>query len=231
MTSELPSGIVAEICFIGRGGGAVKRLGGFNKTRHTIPDAANATTNAFLGKLCTVELETEAEQLFQAIRGALGYKRKEISLSVTSPLAAIMAKDFAVEILYGLEERDPGSYAVTTTLRGLRDASLARTEPFARVFAAKFSEISFMLKKGARVEAIIDTIEALDGEGGLAVDYPSDCRECVIRVDGIDAQVRCGGASLEMVFPRAAGPAELIDAFAGMRGAFAVAKPLSGLIG
>lgn len=238
MTGPLPSRIIAEIAFLGRGGGAVKNLAGFKKSHHTVPDAANATTNAFLAKLCAGELATEAEALFQQVRTGLGYKRKQVSLSVGSPVATLAAKDFSVEIVYGLEERDPSRYAVTTTLRELKNADLARTAEFAAIFAGKFTEIGFGLKKGVSVEAVIDAIEALadadeaarEGAGKLRVDYPSDCSECTIGVEGVEATVRCTGAALEIVFPRGGGPAELMDAFAAVRGAFAISKVLSGLI-
>jgi hypothetical protein len=230
MSAELPSRVVAAIAFVGRGGGPVKTLSGFRKPQHSVPDAANATTNAFLAKICATELAEEAERLFQDVRTGLAYKRKDVSLNVASPVATLAAKDFSVEIGYALDETDPARYLVTTTLRELHDAALARTEPFARVFAGKFSEIEFALQKGARVEAVIDAIEALNGENGLAVDYPSDCRDCTIRVEGVDAQVRCTGATLDVIFPRGGGPAELIDAFAAVRDAFQISKVLSGLI-
>ena len=195
-----------------------------------MPDAANATTNAFLGKICDPELAEEAEKLFQDVRTALAYKRKDLALSVTSPIAVLTAKDFVVEIFYALEERDPARYAVTTTLRDLTNAELARRDEFSRIFSGKFAEISFALQKGASVEAIIDAIEALDGEGGLSVGYPSDYRHCVIRVEGVDAEVRCSGATLDVVFSRGAAPAELIDAFAAVRAAFQISKALKALI-
>jgi hypothetical protein len=228
---ELPSRVVAGISFVGRGGGAVKELDGFRKGHHTVPDAANATTNAFLGKICEPELAAEAEKLFQEVRVGLDYKRKDIALTVTSPLAMLGTKEFTVEIFYVLEERDPARYAVTMTLRGLMSAELARREAFARIFAGKFTEISFALKKGAQVEAVIDAIEELEGDEDLTVTYPSDYRDCTIRVAGVDAEVRCTGATLEIVFPRAGGPAELIEAFALVRDAFRISKGLSGLIG
>jgi hypothetical protein len=231
MAVDLPSSVIAGIAFVGRGGGAVKGLAGFKKGHHSLPDAVNATTNAFLGRICEAELGEEAERLFQEARSGLGYKRKDIALSVTSPQAVLTAKDFVVEIFYALEEQDPARYAVTTTLRDLHDIDLARRESFSRIFAGKFTEISFALKKGARVEAVIDAIEAIDGEGGLGVDYPSDCRECTIRVRDVDAQVRCTGATLEVVFPRGGAPVELIDAFAAVREAFQISKALAGLIG
>ena len=69
---------------------------------------------------------------------ALGYKRKEIALSVASPLATLTAKDFTVEIVYALEESDATRYAVTTTLRELRDAGLARRDEFRAFFPPGF---------------------------------------------------------------------------------------------
>jgi hypothetical protein len=230
LSSELPSRVVAGINFVGRDDGDVKTLSGFKKGHHTVPDAANATTNAFLGKLCVGELADEAEKLFQEVRAALDYKRKDMALSVTSPLAVLSARDFTVEIFYALEEREPARYAVTTTLRGLMSAELARKEEFARIFAGRFTEISFALRKGASVEAVVDAIEELESDDGLTVTYPSDCHECTIAVEGIDATVRCTGSTLEVVFPRAGGPAELIDAFATVREAFRISKGLSGLI-
>ncbi len=49
-------------------------------------------------------------------------------------------------------------------------------------------------------------------------------------VNNVDANVRCTGASLDMVFPRAGSPRELIAAFAAVRGSFAVNRVLAGLI-
>jgi hypothetical protein len=231
MAVELPSSVIAGIAFVGRSGGQVKTLGGFKKGHHSLPDAANSTTNAFLGKICERELADEAEALFQEVRTALGYRRKEITLTITSPLAVLTARDFAVEILYALDEREPARYATMTTLRDLTSVELARRDEFSRVFSGKFAEISFALQKGARVDAVIDAIESLDAEAGLRVDYPSDYRDCVIRVTGVDAEVRCTGAALEVIFPRAGSPAELIDGFAAVREAFQISKALKALIG
>lgn len=230
MSGGLPSSVIAEIAFIQRAGGTVKTLRGFKKSHHTLPDAANATTNAFLGKICADELAAEAEMLFQAVRTGLGYKRKDISLSVASPSAVLTAKDFVVEFQYALEEAEPTRYSVTTTLRALRNLDLARTAEFSTVFAGRFTEISFALRKGARVEAVIDAIESTDDANGLAVAYPSDCRDCEISLEGVDAVVRCTASSLEIVFPRGGAPAELIDGFIAIREAFAISKVLAGLI-
>jgi hypothetical protein len=209
----------------------VKALAGFKKGHHTLPDTANAVTNAFLGRICALELTEETERLFQAVRTGLGYKRKDVTLTVSAPFATLTAKDFTVETVYALEEYEAARYAVTTTLHELHDASIVRREVFTQIFAGAFSEIRFSLIKAARVEAVIDAIEALEGEARLKVVYPSDYRDCTIRVDGVDADVRCTGATLDVIFPRAGAPGELIDAFTSVREAFQISKALRGLIG
>ncbi|MBI5688764.1 MAG: hypothetical protein HZC55_01610 [Verrucomicrobia bacterium] len=231
MSGAIPNSVIAEIGFIGRSGGGLKGLAGFRKGHHSVPDAVNGTTTAFLGKICEGELAAQAEALFQQVRTGLGYKRKQVSLSVVSPRATLAAKDFAVEILYALEPQDPGQFTVTTELREVRSAELLRTAEFGAIFAGKFSEILFGLRKGVAVEAVIDAIEALDGEGGLKVDYPSDCRTCTISVAGVAATVRCTGAALEIGFPRAGGPAELVEAFAEVREAFQISRVLRTMLG
>lgn len=65
MAGALPSGVIAEIGFIGRSGGAVKSLGGFKKSHHTVPDAVTPAANAFLARLCEAELAEQAEGFFQ----------------------------------------------------------------------------------------------------------------------------------------------------------------------
>jgi hypothetical protein len=95
-----------------------------------------------------------------------------------------------------------------------------------------FGGIVFGLTKGARVEAVIDAVEEKGGAGGLTVSYPSDCRHCVLAVEGVSAEVICDGATLEMRFPRNGSPRELVESFAAVRSAFALTKDrvLAGLL-
>lgn len=231
MSAERNNSIVAALSFVGHDGGAVKSLPGFQKSRHTLPTAVNAATSAFLAKLCEAELAEQAETFFQRTREALGYKRRELSLAVSSPSALLTAKDFAFEIVYALDADDPARYAVTRTLRDLRDAEIVRRAEFDAVFAGLFTDLSFALRKGVRVEAVIDLVEALDADAGLAVAYPSDCSDCTLTVPGVAAEVRCNGATLDLVFPSAGSPAELLDGFAAVRAAFALSPELAALLG
>ena len=233
--------MVEQIRFVGRGGGLVKTLRGFKKGHHTLPDAVNATTTAFLGKLCAEELAEEAEAFFQRSREAFGYKRKELALDVSSPLAVLTTKDFTLELAYALDESDPAAWEITRVLHTVARSEFLETAASAQVFGGLFSELVFALTKAVSVEAVIDAIEGLespeDTEGedagaALRVDYPSDCSQCVLSVEGVDATVKFEGAELSMVFPRAAAPAELLGDFMAVRSAFSLTKDkaLAGLL-
>lgn len=223
---------VAAVSLLGHGSGAVKSLAGFRKSHHTVPDAANAVTTAFLAKLCATELAAEGEQYYQRIKTALGYKRADLQLEVTSPVAVLTARDFILEIAYALERENPAAFRVTRTLHSLRRGDLVDDEEFDRLFAGTFTTIVFTLAKGVKVEAVIDAVEARPPGDPLKVSYPSDCRHCVLTVQGVGAEVLCDGASLEMRFPRAGSPREMIAAFLAVRAAFALTKDrvLAGLL-
>lgn len=231
--AEKSSAFVHHVRFVGRASGLVKSLGGFKKSHHTVPDAVNSATSAFLSKLCADEIAAEAEQFFQQARATFAYKRKELTLDVTSPNAVLSAKDFTFEIAYALDESDPASYVVTRVLHGLRSTDFAAMAECDTVFAGQFSELSFVLTKGATVESVIDAIEGLDDEAVLTVNYPSDCSRCILAVPGVSAEVRFEGGELAMVFPRSSAPRELLEGFIAVRDAFALTKQpvLSGLLG
>jgi hypothetical protein len=229
-TADHPQAYVSRVSLVGRSRGALKHLPGFRKQHHTVPDAVNAATTAFLGKICAPELTTEGERYFQAAKSALGYKRTDLTLEVSSPTAVLTTKDFTFELAYALEAADPASYGVTRTLSQLRSGALVEQAGFNELFAALFTGVVFTLAKNVKVEAVVDAIEAR--EEAISVHYPSDCRHCVLSVEGVAAQVVCDGATLEMQFPRAGSPLELITTFGLVRSAFALTKNrvLAGLL-
>lgn len=231
-TADHPQAYVSRVSLVGRGCGALKHLPGFKKQRHTVPDAVNAATTAFLGKICAPELTAEGERYFQAAKSALGYKRTDLTLEVSSPTAVLTTKDFTFELAYALEAGDPASYGITRTLSHLRGGALVELAEFNELFAALFTGVVFTLTKNVRVEAVVDVIEARGKEDKISVHYPSDCRHCVLSVEGVAAQVVCDGATLEMQFPRAGSPLELITTFGQVRSAFALTKNrvLAGLL-
>jgi hypothetical protein len=236
-SAETAHAFVSRVSLVGRGSGAVKALRGFKKAHHTVPDAVNAATSGFLARLCADDLAEEGEKFFQRAKAALDYKRTQIALEISSPEALLTARDFILELAYALDETDPARYVTTRTLHGLKNAGLLEVEEFDALFAGQFSAVVFALKKGVRVEAVIDAVEGLEAgeaskERAIKVDYPSDYQSCTLTVAEVDAVVVCDGASLELQFARNGSPRELVAAFAEVRRAFALTKhkALAGLL-
>src|SRR5258708_20880891 len=227
--SSVTSGTIASVSLIGTSTGLVKQLSGFKKGHHTLPDAANDTTNAFLAKICSDELATEAEKFFQKAKASLDYKRKDSTLVVGSPLALLTARDFTLEISFSLDAENPASYVVNRTLRDVHEAELFFNPAFNEVFSRQFQILSFALRSGTRVEAVIDAVE--DGAfEGLTVTYPSDCRECTLSIPGVNAEIRCTATALELVFPRPCSPLELIEGFQKVCATFQTSPELRAIL-
>lgn len=231
MPAELPAALIASLQFRGRRAGLVRQLARFRKSHHTVPDAANAATQAFLGQLAGPELAAEAEEFFQQVRAGLGYKRRDLQLHLGGGLAQLMARDFLLEIACALVPEEPARYAVTLTLGSLQQGDLVRRPEFDQIFARRFSELVFALRGRVKVEDLIDAIEGLPPGAGLSVTYPSDCRDCRIAAAGVAAEVIGTAAELSVVLPQPASPAGLLDAFADVRAAFQLSPVLQAAVG
>ena len=226
------AGYVRGIRFVGRMTGAVKTLRGFRKGQHTVPDAVNPATNAFLARLCAEELQEEAEAFFQSARAACGYKRRDIAVTLSSPQALVTARDFTLELSYAFVADEPANYQLLRSLHGCSGRDFLRSPACEDVFGGRFEELVFTLTKGATVEAVIDAVESSEATA-LQIGYPSDYSHCLLSVEGVGAQVRFDGAELAMVFPKNGSPATLLDGFLAVRAAFALTKSkiLRGLLG
>lgn len=218
------SDFIQQVQLVGCSRGLVKKLSGFKKNFHAVPDAATPAATAFLGKLCTAELGDEAEVFFQRARSLLHYKRKEISLSVAGTGAVIIARDFTLEWAYALDPGAPENFIASRTLHNVSDGTMACTEEFDTLFAGMFEDIEFTLTKPVQVEAVIDAIESLDNSTSIAVDYPSDCKSCTLHVNGVPAEAIFTGAVITMRFARPGSPRELLEAYATVRSAFSLTK-------
>lgn len=229
MSESQSESALASLSLVGRVWGEVRRLAAFDKKRHTVPDGVNAATSAFLGKLCTDEITENGEELFQAARQHLGYKRKEVSLMADAGMAQLKAKDFMLEIRCELDEEDSSQYYIETEVKKVASKDLLEDAAFTAVVGSRFDRLRIELKGRVSVEAVIDAVEE-NGSGDLNVNFPSDCSSCTVRIDGLDADVFIDGRVLEVRYGRLTTAAALVAAFEGMSGYFQESVELMDLL-
>ena len=136
---------------------------------------------------------------------------------VVFPLIVLLRMLSAIELAIPAPEpppKGPSPVALPATLAGL-----PRRDAIAGLSAAGVY--------GTGLSSVV--VAALPGRfGGPAYQQIETYGQ---KIEGVDADVRCTGATLEVVFPRTGAPAELIDGFAAVREAFQISKALRALIG
>ena len=214
-TQDSDSRFLRDLSFVGQLEGLVKRMGGFDKSRHTPPKFASDRAQQFLARLAEPELVEWGEEQFAAFRERLRYRRTDISLAVENGVARVEAKDFILERRYSLIEDEPGSYIAETELRDPGSADLLEEDGFNEAIGPQFERLRCVFKREASVEELIDGIEDAE-EGKIEVKYPSTCEYCDARIEGLDALFRFDAATLEIRFPSYGMPRQLIGAYRSM---------------
>ena len=193
--------------------GIVKALLGFRKNIHRIPVVLPdpAYERQFIG-ICAADLDRVVRDLFERLRIARGYKRREITLATDSPASTLTTTDFTLDLVYSLDAAEPADYQINYDLHGIRDIGAFADEQLNAVFAGIFNRIAFPFAEKVVLETLIDDLEALPGTATSLL-YPPDCSECVVRLPGYPGKVRLTSSQMEVINPSATSPGELVKTF------------------
>ncbi len=222
-SSNLPRTEAKDVHLVGFRRGSVKALAGFRKGFHKVPATLpdNMFERQFATAICAADLDRDARDLFERLRAARGYKRKEISLGLEAPNATITTTDFTLDLGYEVDPQDPGDYLLTFDLHDIREITVFSDPQLNEAFQNIFSRVSFTFAQPVSIEDVIDEVEA-DNSGDVTVDYPPDYAECTIKLRGFLGEVRVTPRELEVITGVASGsstssagvsPAELVKTF------------------
>ena len=210
--------------------GNVKNLLGFRKGVHRVPGVLpDAGYQRQFAAICAPDLQEYASGLFERLRAARGYKRREIHLACEPPSATLTTVDFTFDVLYSPGPDDPGDYQIAYDLHTIRDIAVFADGSLNEVFAGVFNRVAFPFAEPVTMEDVIDELEAAPG-GAAALRYPPDCRECFLKLPGFIGEVRVTARALEVISPAAAAPAELVRTFVEASDALAAHPTLARLI-
>ena len=208
----------------------MKNLLGFRKGVHRIPNVLPDTNyGRQFAAICGPDLDELARGLFEKLRAARGYKRREINLAVDAPSATLTAVDFTLDLLYAPGPDDPGDYQLSYDLHTIRDIAVFADGSLNEVFAGVFNRVALTFAEPVNMEDVIDELEEAPG-GAAALRYPPDCSECSLRLPGFVGEVRVTPRALEVISPAAASPAELVRTFVEASDALAANATLARLI-
>ncbi len=211
--SNSSSAEVRNVHLLGSRPGNVKNLLGFRKGFHKIP--ALLPDHSFerqFPAMCEPDLDRLARDLFEKLRAARSYKRKEISFNIGAPDATLTTIDFTLDVRYELDPADPSDCFLVHDLHTIRDIAVFADGSLNEVFAGIFNRVSLKFGESINMEDLIDELEEAPG-GAADLQYPPDCSECTVRLPGFAGTVRVTAREFEVVSPAGASPAELVKTF------------------
>lgn len=201
-----------KVFFSGSRNGRVRALSGFRKY-HEVPDSVNSAAERFVTNVGHQEVEDYANKVFQDLKQAFRFKRRDIDLTTGDSSASIQTNDFTVNIWLAINPDDPSEYLLTTEVTDIRNPVSVRTKAFNSVFERTFNSLTFQFDKKFDIEALIDAVEAIHEEDLISVEYPADASSCTIYIKGLEAKIMVTPHEFVIEHTYSMEPIKLIDSF------------------
>ena len=184
----------------------IKSLSGF-KRYHRVPDSVNHATRSFVESISEQEVQQRSEEVFEAIKENLGYKRKDVACGS----GKVITPDFEYTASCCQDEETPSDALLTEEITNIKPHIL-QDDAFNEVFDNQFNELVFDFPRDVQVGDLIDAIEEADLDE-IKVNYPSDASWCEIRVQGHQGVIRVTEGELALRTTTKNCPKELVETF------------------
>ena len=191
--------------------GRVKDLTHWRKT-FDLPDNARPSAKKFVARIATADVKTDLDEVYEAARERLGYKRKDLD-AATGPdgFGVLRTPDFEYTVTAALDAADPSRVAWRREIGGFADPGFVRGPEFDAVFGKLFDQLVFEFAAPVDVEALVDRLEDRPPKG-VKVQVASDGSSCDVTLAGFAGRVTVDRHTLT-VRGRAGNSAGLLDQF------------------
>ncbi len=180
LSKKAPSGAsINGARLVGGTRGRVKSLSGFTKFVKE-PDSCTSRSAQFVESLGVKEVEDRATEIFDRVRQAFKYKRRELFFDKEG---AIKTPDFDVLVRLTQDPVTPNMYLLTNEVTVDRRPDVIGEPAFTEVFARYCNSVVLNLGGSLDIEAKIDDIEDVDSLRAH-LEYDAECTEFTLRFPG-----------------------------------------------
>lgn len=187
---------IQDSCLTGEMRGRVKDLKGYSKPKSPLCNH-NDWERSFVESAGARDVTEQATSIFELMREAFRYKRKDLSFSNVGPTASIKCPDFDVNISLSQDPDDAERYFIATEVRSFRNPLIVEDVSFLAIFTKYCSRVVFEMAGFLDLEAKIDDIEEIDA---LAehLEYDPECTEFTLKLP--DAGINIHATEKQIVF-------------------------------
>jgi hypothetical protein len=192
----------------------VRRLAGFDRATHRVPDAVGPAARRFVQAIARGDVEQRIEALHAALRAQFGFRRQQLRRVDD----VLVTPDFEVSVGAEGDAADPRVAWLVEAVLGLRSRAPLEDPRFDAVFGPRLREL--VVEHGGQLDvaACIDAAEAL----GWAAQYPSDASWCTLTVPEGALRIEVSAGSVRATGADTGSLAALVEAFS--RAAIALAR-------
>ena len=186
----------------------VKELVGFSKKQ-----TFNATSSRQLELITRLDIESDLDARFNALRTEFGFKRRE--LSVAGPIdcaGTISTPAFRYHITVEIDESDSSRVIWRRMISDVVDAPSVFSNQFQRVFNDEFKVLEIKLESPLEVETIIDRLEEGECET-IQIDYDRNATWCEIKISAVACVVRIEDEAIRVISSKSIAPRDLVSQF------------------
>jgi len=187
-------------------------LPGFEKRRgHRVPDSLSPGATAFVRRLSAEEVEREIEACHAALRAKLGYKRRQLSVTVHADGASILTPDFEFHLVVEQDPEDPGRVCLRRTIQGAQTPAILASPSFAEAFGSGFDGLDLSVAQRIDVAGLIDAIEERE-PAGWTLDYGYEARSLKLTSPRMPLAVHVTAERVRLVGARPQAASLLLEA-------------------
>ncbi len=187
---------IKDSSLIGEIRGRVRELSGYSKPKTSL-STHNDWERDFVEKAGTAEVTAQATEIFERLREAFRYKRKDLSFTNVASTASIKGPDFDVNISLSQDPEDAEKYLLSTEVRSFRNSGVIEDPNFLVIFTKYCQRVVFELVADLDLESKIDDIEEIDSLAAN-LDYDPECTEFTLRLP--EAGISIYATKSQMVF-------------------------------
>lgn len=204
---------VTRVAFVRKVVGDVRRLSGFKKHSHRVPDSVNSRTEAFVASIADEDVRQDIDKVHNALRSAFGFKRAEVQ--VDGPAdgeGTIVTPHFTYSVSVSLNPDDTSEVVWHRQVTEIREPDQVFSDEFATVFGSTFDTVEFSPPTRVNLTALIDRVEQLDDEL-IDIEYDHETTWCTLKLKEIDCEIRVTKDTFEIVKARPEQPKLLLQSF------------------